>query len=645
MNLFSFFLNPAMLGFLALLPLIVLMYLLKLKRRPMLVPSTLLWRRAVEDLVANSPFQKLRNNLLMWLQLLALLLLVLALARPVMNITGTSGESIILMVDLSASMQARESDGRTRLDHAKDAALRAVEEMSTGNRFLGTIGARDEMMILGIANRPIPLQPMTSDQAMLRAAIRSMQATDTQADLRDTARILEERTRIRTTGDDVLFEPNPRARVVLISDGVIGAQAKEVLAEVPRLDYIHVGETTDNVGITLVDVRESFSGSFQYEVFTSLLNSSDEDRTVYLELVVDNEVLDVKRVDLPAEGSGGTVFLVGEDMRGLAVVRLANHTDALSRDDVAYAVIAPPSEMRVLLVSRGNPFLERVLAVDPRVRLSVTRSDGYTSADDYDMVVFDRFAPAVTPPGNIVYINDIPRDLGFELEGDPLKTPRVMDWSRVHSLTPQFISFDGMVVGESLRISLPPQATSLVQTEETDLISYYESDNNRIVVIGFDITRSYWPIDASFPVFFTNLLDEWSRVRSGAVSAAYRTGSTIAVIPPREATTAILRTPSGERIPHLTDEMRTMYLTETTEAGIYTLIFDTGWENELAVNLSSTQESNIVPQPTLELPGGRQVEGTSSTTARNREIWFLLVLVILGVLMLEWYIYTKRSFA
>lgn len=645
MNVLPTFLNPAMLGLLALLPIIVLLYLLKLKRRPILVPSTLLWRRAVEDLVANSPFQKLRNNLLMWLQLLALLLLVLALARPVMNLTGMSGESIILMVDLSASMQTREDDGRTRLDHAKDAALRAVEEMSTGNRVFGTMGARDEMMILGVANRPIPVQPMTSDRALLRSAIRSLEATDTQADLSDAARILHERTRIRTTGDDVLFEPNPRARVVFISDGVVGAPALEVLGEVPRLDYIHVGETTDNVGITLVDVRESFAGSLQYEVFTSLLNSAPEDRTVYLELVVDSEVIDVKRVDLPAGGTGGTVFLVGEDLRGLALVRIANHTDALSRDDIAYAIIAPPTEMRVLLVSRGNPFLERVLAVDPRVSLSVVRPDGYTSADDYDMVVLDRFVPDVTPPGNLVYINGVPRDLGFEVEGDPIKTPRVMDWSRVHPLTPQFISFEGMVVGEALPITIPPQATSLVQTGETDLISYHETDNNRIVVIGFDITRSYWPIDASFPVFFANLLDEWSRVRSGVVASAYRTGATIPVIPPREATTAILRTPSGERIPHLTDDMRTMYLTETTEAGIYTLVFDTGWENELAVNLSSTQESNIVPIPTLELPGGREVEGASGTIARNREVWFLLVLVILAVLALEWYIYTRRSFA
>lgn len=645
MNLFSFFLNPAMLGFLALLPLIVLMYLLKLKRRPMLVPSTLLWRRAVEDLVANSPFQKLRNNLLMWLQLLALLLLVLALARPILSLTGTSGETIILMVDVSASMQTRESDGRARLDHAREAALRVVDEMSTGNRLLGTAGARDEMMIIGISNRPIPIQPMTSDQALLRSAIRNLRPTDTQADLSDAARILEERTRIRTPGDDVLFEPNPRARVVLVSDGVIGQQSAEILGEVPRLDYIHVGETSDNVGIILIDVREAFSGTFQYEVFASLLNSAPEDRTVFLELVVNNEILDVKRVELPAEGTAGTVFLVGEDIRGTAIIRLANHTDAFPRDDVAFAMIAPPTEMQVLLVSRGNPFLERVLAVDPRVRLSVTRPGDYTGGENYDMVVFDRFAPRETPPGNLVYINEIPPDMGFEIEGDPQRNPRVMDWSRVHALTPQFISFEGIVMGEAMRIKPPPGAVSLVQTGETDLISYLEDDTHRVLVIGFDITRSYWPIDASFPVFFANLLDQWSRLRTGVTSSAYSTGATIPLIPPREATTAMLRTPSGERIPHLMDEMSTMYITDTSEAGIYTLLFDTGWESELAVNLASAQETRITPRPALELPGGRVIEGSGDSLSRTREIWFILVLVILAVLALEWYIYTKRSFA
>ncbi|MFH0963196.1 MAG: BatA domain-containing protein, partial [Planctomycetota bacterium] len=69
-------LAPALLGLLALLPIVLLFYFLKLKRQEKPISSTYLWKKAIQDLRVNSPLQKLRKNLLLWLQLALLALLV-----------------------------------------------------------------------------------------------------------------------------------------------------------------------------------------------------------------------------------------------------------------------------------------------------------------------------------------------------------------------------------------------------------------------------------------------------------------------------------------------------------------------------------------------------------------------------------------
>src|SRR5436189_793341 len=101
-------------------PALLVLYFLKLRRREMEVSSTLLWRKAIQDLQVNAPFQKLRRNLLLLLQMMLLLLLTLALARPVANYYKGAGKTSVILIDRSASMSARDiKGGKTRLDEAK----------------------------------------------------------------------------------------------------------------------------------------------------------------------------------------------------------------------------------------------------------------------------------------------------------------------------------------------------------------------------------------------------------------------------------------------------------------------------------------------------------------------------------------------
>ena len=104
------------------LPLLLFLYFLRLRRQPLQISSTLLWSSAVEDLHANSPFQRLRPSTLFILQLLALLFVILAVMQPQIEGEKLRDGRHVMLIDRSASMNAEVIDGTSRLEDAKDQA-------------------------------------------------------------------------------------------------------------------------------------------------------------------------------------------------------------------------------------------------------------------------------------------------------------------------------------------------------------------------------------------------------------------------------------------------------------------------------------------------------------------------------------------
>ncbi len=88
---------------------IVLLYLLKLKRQPMAVPSTFLWTKTIEDLHANSLLQRLRTSPLLFLATAGHHLAALALLRPGFQSQRSLDSKRIFVLDASASMAATDT--------------------------------------------------------------------------------------------------------------------------------------------------------------------------------------------------------------------------------------------------------------------------------------------------------------------------------------------------------------------------------------------------------------------------------------------------------------------------------------------------------------------------------------------------------
>ncbi len=158
-------------------PAVLLLYFLKLKRQPLEVPSTYLWRRTIEDMHVNSLWQRLRSNLLLFLQLLFLIALIIACLRPGIHGDMLSGRRWIFLVDNSASMSATDTEPN-RLEAAKKRIKETIELMNSG----------DVAMLIAFSDRADVRQGFTGDKRRLSAAVDAIQVTSRTTDVSEAMR-------------------------------------------------------------------------------------------------------------------------------------------------------------------------------------------------------------------------------------------------------------------------------------------------------------------------------------------------------------------------------------------------------------------------------------------------------------------------
>ena len=195
-------------------PAIIALYFLKLRRQPLEVPSTYLWKRSIEDLHVNSLWQRLRKNLLMFLQLLLVGLAILALLRPGWEGSRLEGQRFIFLIDNSASMAATDSEsGPNRLAEAKQLAEGLIDQMDSGM----------SAMIISFADKPQVVQEFTSNRRLLRERLASIQPTARGTSLARAPRVGqrpgESRQGPAEPAATSRHQPKPAATAYIFSDG------------------------------------------------------------------------------------------------------------------------------------------------------------------------------------------------------------------------------------------------------------------------------------------------------------------------------------------------------------------------------------------------------------------------------------------
>ena len=642
-------LAPWMLGFLALLPVVVVLYLLKLRRTEVTIASTLLWHKSLQDLTANAPFQRLRANLLLFLQLLILLALVLALARPYVQAEGLTGSNRCIVIDRSASMQVREG-GQTRLDIAKQQALELVDSLRDNDR----------MMVVAFGDKADVRCELTDDRRRLRQAIEGITAADTSTLIRDVANIVRSLAPDNREVASVVSD----LELVLFSDGKLADMDALGSVSIDRFTYARIGETRDNAGIVAFSVRQESSTLGQRQAFVQIYSARESEHHGTLSLYYTPEeesepaeeaLLAVEEIAVAPGTTEQVIFALPELQAGLLRATL-DEDDALAADNTAWIAFSPESGLRVLLVggegTLGGHFLRKVLQVDPRVELSYVTPDAYADSGEYDLTLFHGWAPESLPGGSLLFI-DVPPPIPGLVDRGIIEHAPVLATAGDHPLT-RFLNPSNLHVGKARDIALPDDAKPLITTEGGALIADLSRGTREgaasglgqaIVYVAFALEDSDWPLHLSFPLFFQNLLT-WIEPVAPAERAAIATGAPIEVPPPAAGEsdpvmTVRVTTPSGAETTLERDPLRPVYFAATETAGLYTVQLGDA-TRFMAANLLDKDESNIAPAESITLGRG-VVAATEGPLHYNREYWHWLAALGLAVLVAEWWIYSRRA--
>ncbi len=677
---------------------IILLYFLKLRREPVQVPSTYLWSRTIEDLHVNSLLQRLRRNILLLLQLLAVAFAAIALMRPGIRGEDKDQRRIVFLLDTSASMQATDvEDDKSRFEQAK----RMIRER------IDSISANESLMLVTFSDRAEVLQSFTTDRSRLRDALNRASVTNHPTDILGALKAadgLANPRRSSEVGDvnDVQVADALPADLLIYSDGGFQSVTEFDLGNlIPQ--YIAVGEkTVTNLAITAFSAERNVENPSEVQAFATIVNLGTVDATAVATLTRESSEEDLEgaeRVSLePGEQVGIEFSLDSEDAVSLKL-KLTNegsddlYDDDLAIDNVAFAGLTPMRTVSVLVITDGNTPLRLGTSTDKAAKIcdAEFKLTSYLDTDEYaqrartgndDLIIYDRCSPSQMPLTNTFFIGALPpdpdsvddesesesppeaeesetasTDEGATNTGVPGKwewaTERsgvvLIDMDRTHPIM-RFIEVFSLLIFDGRAITGPPGSSELVGADIGPMMVIAPRDGFQDMVLGFDIVaemdgslqaNTNWYAERSWPVFVLNVLRYLAGAAESSGAPSFQPGQVVQLRLESAITDAEYSRIGGKKEKVQPGASGIVEVVETEEVGNYRVEAGGQLADLFTVNLFDGVESQLAVAESVDL-GYEKVTAVTAGIEQRVEYWRLVLLVMLLLLAGEWWLYTRR---
>ena len=581
------------------IPLLILLYILKRKYREEVISSTLLWNEVYKNTRANTPWEKLRKNIMLLLQIIILLLLILSLMRPFLNFGGKTYKNIILVIDNTASMSAEYGDG-TRLDEAKKLA----------KEFLASTKDDTNTYIIAFDGNSNLLQNGDFDKEVSNDIISSISQSYNSGDINETLSF------VKAIGEGI--EEDYEVIAITDKDFSLG----DVNGKVVSLANSGVNASIDNISHKFLEDS--------VRVIATITNRGTGDYQGDFSLYDGEELISVEALDLK-EGENKTLTFDLSSIKSETLRGELSRKDMIAGDNTYNHVVGKKKVNKVLIVTEQNLFLEKAFSNIQNTEVYKTNNaSNLTSADNYDLYVFDGVTPDIMPSkGSILFINPSSNEF-FNVtsggEGGEAKA--------VIGEVSKYLEDTTFTAAKYNSIEIPYYGKGFLNIDE-DFIGFKgEVDGRKIAALSFDLHNSDFPLKKEFPILMYELGE--NLISSGMVySSNYKAGEKIIAKGLSLDSNITLTYPNGD-----TEEITSGdEIKEDSQIGVYRL--ETEDEKELfSVNFPSEKEGNTNVSNISE---SENLVNSKADLKRGLNLYPLIIILAIAVVAFEWIMYKRGN--
>lgn len=581
------------------IPLVIMLYILKRKYKEEVISSSLLWKEVYKNTRANTPWEKLRKNIMMLLQILILLALILALMKPFLNFGGKSYKNVVLVIDNTASMNVTYND-TTRLEESKKLAKEFLLGTKDGtNAYIISFDGNSNLLLNG-----------DFDKETSTGIIDGISKSYGTGDINDVTSL------VRAIGQGI----GEDYEALIFTDKNV--ELGDINGKVVSLANSGINASVDNVSHKFID-----NG---VKVIATVTNRGEGVYEGDFSIFDGNELVAVEALVLQ-EGESKTLSFTVDQLQGDILIGELSRKDILLEDNIYYHVVGKKKTNKILIVTDQNVFLEKAFGVLENTEVFKTNDpSNITSTDNYDLYIFDNVTPDIMPSkGSLLFINPKSNEFFNVLNGGDIGEAEV-----VKGEVSRYLESTQFTLSNYNSIEVPYYGRSFLSVDEKSIGFKGDIDGRKIAALSFDLHHSDFALKKEFPILMYELGE--SLISTGMVNKSnFKASDKIVVKGIGSEGQITLTYPKGE----IADVSSGDEVNSKAVLGIYKVSKE-NQEEKFSINFPSERESitNISSIGESENIAKEKVD-----LRRGLNISPLLIILAIMIVGFEWIMYKKGN--